>query len=76
MHRIVFLDAATLAGDIVLPKPDFPHEWTNVPATAPDQVVARAAEAEIVVVNKVAHRRRADRGFAEAAADRHRRHRL
>jgi glycerate dehydrogenase len=53
MHRIVFLDAATLAGDIVLPKPDFPHEWTNVPATAPDQVVARAAEAEIVVVNKV-----------------------
>lgn len=53
MHRIVFLDAATLAEGIILPRPDFPHEWINYPATAPEQIAARAAEAEIVITNKV-----------------------
>ncbi len=53
MHRIVFLDAATLADDIVLPKPDFPHEWVNYPASAPDEVLPRARDAEILIVNKV-----------------------
>ncbi|MDI9849363.1 D-2-hydroxyacid dehydrogenase [Rhodoblastus sp. 17X3] len=53
MHKIVFLDAATLAEGVQLPRPDFPHQWTNHSATAPDQIVARAAEADIVVTNKV-----------------------
>ena len=53
MPRIVFLDAATLAGEVALPRPDFPHEWSNFPATAPADLLARAADADILIVNKV-----------------------
>ena len=53
MRQIVFLDAATLAEGVVLPKPDFPHQWSNFPATAPGEVISRAENAEIVVINKV-----------------------
>jgi glycerate dehydrogenase len=53
MHRIVFLDAATLASAVVLPKPGFPHEWRNYASTRPDEIVSRCADAEIVVANKV-----------------------
>jgi glycerate dehydrogenase len=53
MQRIVFLDAATLAEAVVLPKPDFPHLWTNFSATGSDEIVARAKGADIVVTNKV-----------------------
>lgn len=52
MHQIVFLDAATLAEDVVLPRPDFPHQWRNFPATAPSEILPRSKEAEILVVNK------------------------
>jgi glycerate dehydrogenase len=52
MHRIVFLDAATLAEGVAIPAPDFPHLWTSYPATAPDQVCARCADADIIVTNK------------------------
>jgi glycerate dehydrogenase len=54
MRRIVFLDSSTLAEGVALPRPGFPHDWINFPATAPDLVLARAAEAEIVLTNKVA----------------------
>ena len=53
MHKILFLDAATLAESVVLPTPDFPHQWRNFPATAPSELVSRAENAEILVVNKV-----------------------
>ncbi len=53
MHQIVFLDAATLAQDVVLPRPDFPHQWRNFPATAPSEILPRAREADLVVVNKI-----------------------
>ncbi|HUO54076.1 MAG TPA: D-2-hydroxyacid dehydrogenase [Rhodoblastus sp.] len=53
MKKIVFLDAATLAPDVVLPKPLFAHQWSNFSATAPHETVARAQGAEIVVTNKV-----------------------
>lgn len=53
MKKIVFLDAATLADGVILKKPDFSHEWIAYPSTAPDQTVARAETAEIVVTNKV-----------------------
>jgi glycerate dehydrogenase len=53
MHRIAFLDAATLASAVVLPKPGFRHEWRSYPSTRPDEVFAHAGEAEIVVANKV-----------------------
>ncbi len=52
MHRIVFLDAATLAEGVVLPRPDFPHQWRNFPATAPSDIFSRAKDADIIVVNK------------------------
>ncbi len=53
MHHIVFLDAATLAEAVVLPRPAFANEWTNFPSTVPGDVVARARAAQIVVTNKV-----------------------
>lgn len=53
MHRIAFLDAATLASAVVLPKPGFPHEWRNYPSTRPDELFAHAGEAAIIVTNKV-----------------------
>ncbi|WP_298353694.1 D-2-hydroxyacid dehydrogenase [Rhodoblastus sp.] len=53
MKKIVFLDAATLAEAVVLPRPAFPHQWTNYASTAPGEVVSRARAAEIVVTNKV-----------------------
>lgn len=53
MHNILFLDAATLAEAVILPKPDFPHQWRNFPATAPSELLARAQDAEIVVINKI-----------------------
>jgi len=53
MLNIVFLDAATLAEGIKIPAPEFPHLWTNYPSTAPDQIRARCAGADIVVTNKV-----------------------
>ncbi|WP_294541937.1 D-2-hydroxyacid dehydrogenase [uncultured Rhodoblastus sp.] len=53
MHHILFLDADTLAEGVVLPRPDFPHVWRNFPATAPSELLSRAQNAEILVVNKV-----------------------
>jgi len=53
MQRIVFLDADTFAPGVEPPQPRFPHQWVNYPATAPDQVAARAADADILIVNKV-----------------------
>ena len=53
MHKIVFLDAATLAEAVVLPTPAFAHEWRSFPSTLPEEICARAKEAEIVITNKV-----------------------
>jgi len=53
MHKIVFLDAQTLAPDVKWPALQFPHVWINHDATAPDEVAAHVGDADIVVVNKV-----------------------
>jgi glycerate dehydrogenase len=53
MHKIVFLDAETFADGLIFPRPDFEPDWTNYPASAPDEILARAAPAEILIVNKV-----------------------
>jgi glycerate dehydrogenase len=53
MHKIVFLDAETFAPGVALPKPGFPHQWVDYPATAPDEIAAHAGDADIVIVNKV-----------------------
>ncbi|MDO9600298.1 MAG: D-2-hydroxyacid dehydrogenase [Azoarcus sp.] len=54
MHKIVFLDRATLAPQITLTRPAFAHELTEYERSAPDQVAARLAGATIAITNKVA----------------------
>lgn len=53
MHTIVFLDRATVAPQIRLRRPDFPHELIEHAQTAPEQVVERLAGASVAIVNKV-----------------------
>lgn len=56
MHKIVFLDRATLAPQIRLRRPGFAHEWIEYDQTQPQEVAARLAGATIVITNKVALR--------------------
>lgn len=53
MHKIVFLDRATIAPQIGLRAPSFPHELVVHEHTRPEQVVERLAGASIAIVNKV-----------------------
>jgi glycerate dehydrogenase len=54
MQKIVFLDRATLAPQIRLPKPAFAHELVEYDSTRPEEVAARLAGATIAITNKVA----------------------
>jgi glycerate dehydrogenase len=54
LHKIVFLDRATIAPQITLRKPAFDHELIEYERTLPDEIVARLAGASIAIVNKVA----------------------
>jgi glycerate dehydrogenase len=51
--KIVFLDAATFSPETVVRRPDFPNEFVAFDSTAPDEVAARIAQADIVITNKV-----------------------
>lgn len=51
--KIVFLDRGTLSPRTVLRAPAFPHTLAQHDQTAPHEVAARIADADIVVVNKV-----------------------
>lgn len=53
MHKIVFLDRATLAPHIRLRPAAFEHELIEHERTAPDQVAERIRGADIVITNKV-----------------------
>ena len=53
MHKIVFLDRATIAPQIRLRTPAFAHELVVHDHTQPQQVVERLAGASIAIVNKV-----------------------
>lgn len=53
MHRIVFLDRDTVAPEVTIRRPAFPHEWGEHARTRPDEVAARAADATILITNKV-----------------------
>lgn len=53
MLKIVFLDSATLAKNIALPRPAFAHQWRNIAATPAAETLANAADADIVITNKV-----------------------
>lgn len=52
-RRIVFLDRSTIAPQIRLRAPSFPHELVEHQRTAADEVVARLAGATIAILNKV-----------------------
>lgn len=51
MHKIVFLDRASLRADVR--RPAFAHEWIDHEATAPGEVVPRLVGASVAVTNKV-----------------------
>lgn len=57
--RIVFLDRDTLSPETKLREPSFPHELISYDRTAPDEVAARIADADIVITNKAPVRREA-----------------
>lgn len=51
--HIVFLDRETLPEQVSVRPPAFPHTIEEYPRTRPEDVVARAKDAEIVITNKV-----------------------
>ena len=51
MKKIVFLDRDSLLATVR--RPAFVHEWTDHPATKPDQVIERLRGATIAITNKV-----------------------
>ncbi|MFD0666565.1 D-2-hydroxyacid dehydrogenase [Ramlibacter sp. MAHUQ-53] len=51
--KIVFLDRDTLSPQTTLRRPRFEHDLTLYDRTAPAEVAARIAEADIVILNKV-----------------------
>jgi glycerate dehydrogenase len=53
MQKIVFLDRATIAPEVTLRRPAFPHTLTEYQQTDPDEVLERLAGAAIAIVNKV-----------------------
>ena len=52
MHRIVFLDRATIAPQVRLRRPRFEHELVEHDHTGPDDVVGRLRGASVAIVNK------------------------
>lgn len=52
-EKIVFLDQDTLGPGVALRRPAGAHDWQAYDGTAPGEILARAAEASILVVNKV-----------------------
>ncbi|MBV1775775.1 D-2-hydroxyacid dehydrogenase [Burkholderiaceae bacterium DAT-1] len=51
MTRIVFLDRASLPVD--LRSPSFPHAWQAIATTSPEQILAHAHGAQVLISNKV-----------------------
>ncbi|HEX4879229.1 MAG TPA: D-2-hydroxyacid dehydrogenase [Limnobacter sp.] len=49
--NIVWLESETLA--VPLPRPACPHQWTEYPYTSREDVHARIADADILIINKV-----------------------
>lgn len=53
MHHIVFLDQGTIGPSVTLRTPSFAHDFVSYDKTAADQVIERAKEATVLIVNKV-----------------------
>lgn len=54
--HIVFLDQATFPDTVTVRPPAFPHTLETFARTTVDEVVARAKDADIIILNKVAMR--------------------
>ena len=52
-HHIVFLDRDTVAPQVNIRRPDFEHTYEEYGQTVPEQVLERAKDATILIVNKV-----------------------
>jgi len=52
-RQIVFLDRETLPEAVTVRRPAFAHSWKEYARSAPEEVAARARDAEIVITNKV-----------------------
>lgn len=53
MHRIVVLDRDTIAPEVNVRRPSFPHEWVEYDRTSAGEVIERAKDATILINNKV-----------------------
>lgn len=51
--NIVFLDRASIPASHDIPRPSFPHSWTEYDRTLPEETFERTKDADIVVTNKV-----------------------
>ena len=51
--NIVFLDRTSIPASHDIPRPSFPHTWTEYDRTLPEETFERTKEADIVVTNKV-----------------------
>lgn len=51
MERIVYLEKDSIRADVR--RPSFAHQWTEYARTAPEEVLDRARDATILIVNKV-----------------------
>lgn len=51
--KIVFLDAATVGGDISIAPISSLGDYVAYPATSPEEVANRAVDADILITNKV-----------------------
>ena len=51
--NIVFLDRASIPASHDIPRPSFPHTWTEYDRTLPEETFERAKGADIVVTSKV-----------------------
>lgn len=52
-HKVVFLDRATVAKEIVFNALSFPHSWNEYASTSPEQTLDRLRGATICITNKV-----------------------
>ena len=51
--NIVFLDRTSIPASHDIPRPSFPHTWTEYDRTLPEETFERSKNADIVVTNKV-----------------------
>ena len=51
--QIVFLDSTAIPKHILIPRPDFAHDWIEYERTSAEETVERAKDADIVITSKV-----------------------